>query len=171
MYLSNQINLESCKIKYKYILSFIILFTLILGLNSVYIVAAENPTITQNTITNKTIPYTSTVTTWYPTLPLVWTGLSWAININPNITPISEINFDALKSAGITDIYVLVTNNNYLSVLSQAKTKADAVGIRTNAWVYPGFIYASPVAHMGIGVLLDVETYNMPAYIPQIQKP
>ncbi len=66
-------------------------------------------------------------------------------------------------------MYVLVTNNNYLSVLSQTKTKADAVGIRTNAWVYPGFIYASPVAHMGIGVLLDVETYNMPAYIPQIQ--
>jgi hypothetical protein len=43
------------------------------------------------------------------------------------------------------------------------------VGIRTNAWVYPGFIYASPVANMGIGVLLDVETYDMPAYIPQIQ--
>jgi hypothetical protein len=89
--------------------------------------------------------------------------------INPSITPISEINFSALKSAGITDIYVLVTNNDYLSVLSQAKTKADAVGIRTNAWVYPGFIYASPVANMGIGVLLDVETYDMPAYIPQIQ--
>jgi len=43
------------------------------------------------------------------------------------------------------------------------------VGIRNNAWVYPGFIYASPVANMGIGVLLDVETYDMPAYIPQIQ--
>ncbi|MGA2676739.1 MAG: hypothetical protein ABSE83_07615 [Methanobacterium sp.] len=89
--------------------------------------------------------------------------------INPSITPISEINFSALKSAGITDIYVLVTNNDYLSVLSQAKTKADAVGIRTNAWVYPGFIYASPVANMGIGVLLDVETYDMPAYIPQFK--
>ena len=59
--------------------------------------------------------------------------------INPDVTPISEINFHALKSAGITDIYVLVTNNNYLTVLSDAKQKADAVGIRTNAWVYPGF--------------------------------
>ena len=41
--------------------------------------------------------------------------------INPNVTPISEINFNALKSAGITDIYVLVTNNDYLPVLSEAK--------------------------------------------------
>ena len=42
------------------------------------------------------------------------------------------------------------------------------MGIRTNAWVYPGFSYASQVAHMNIGVLLDVETYDMPTYIPQI---
>ena len=88
--------------------------------------------------------------------------------INPNVTPISEINFKALKSAGITDIYVLVTNNNYLTVLSQAQKKADAVGIRTNAWVYPGFNHASKVAQMKIGVQLDVETYNMPAYLLQI---
>jgi hypothetical protein len=71
--------------------------------------------------------------------------------INPNFTPISEINFSSLKSAGVTDVYVLVTNDNYLSVLSQVKTKADAVGIKTNAWVYPGFIYPSPVAHMELG--------------------
>ena len=88
--------------------------------------------------------------------------------INPNVTPISEINFNALKSAGITDIYVLVKNNNYQSVLSEAKKKADAVGIRTNAWVYPGFNYASKVAQMKIGIQLDVETYNMPAYLLQI---
>jgi hypothetical protein len=89
--------------------------------------------------------------------------------INPSITPISEINFKALKNAGITDIYVLVTNNNYLSVLSTAKTNADAVGIRTNAWVYPGFSHAPQVAHdMKIGVLLDVETFDMFAYVPQI---
>ena len=58
--------------------------------------------------------------------------------INPNVTPISEINFNDLKSAGITDIYVRVTNDNYLPVLSETKEKADAVGIRTNAWVFPG---------------------------------
>ena len=88
--------------------------------------------------------------------------------INPNVTPISEINFNALKSAGITDVYVLVTNNNYLPVLSETKQKADAVGIRTNAWVYPGFNYASQVAQMKIGVQLDVETYNMSTYLLQI---
>jgi hypothetical protein len=89
--------------------------------------------------------------------------------INPSATPLSEINFNELKSAGITDIYVLVTNDNYLPVLSEAKTKADTVGIRTNAWVFPGFNYASQVAHMKIGVLLDVETYDMPAYISEIR--
>jgi hypothetical protein len=88
--------------------------------------------------------------------------------INPNATPISEINFIDLKSAGITDVYVLVKNNNYSPVLTEAKNKADAVGIRTHAWVFPGFTHASQVAQMKIGVQLDVETYNMPAYILQI---
>ncbi len=113
------------------------------------------------------LPYTSTVTPWYTT-PSVGNGFMVGYYINPSVTPLSEINFKALKSAGITDIYVLVTNNNYLSVLSAAKTKADAAGIRTNAWVYPGFNYASQVAQMKIGVLLDVETFDMPAYVPQI---
>lgn len=91
--------------------------------------------------------------------------------INPSVTPISEIDFNALKSAGITDIYVLVNNENFVSTLSQAKTKADAAGIRTNAWVYPDFSYASAsqVARMGIGVQLDVETHDMPAYVSQIK--
>ena len=42
------------------------------------------------------------------------------------------------------------------------------MGIRTNAWVFPGFSYASKVAQMKIGVQLDVETYSMPAYLLQI---
>lgn len=90
--------------------------------------------------------------------------------INPNVTPISEINFKTLKSNGITDIYVLVKNKNYISVLPEAKKKADAVGIKTHAWVYPGFSYASKVAQMNIGVQLDVETYNMPTYLLEILK-
>lgn len=91
--------------------------------------------------------------------------------INPSVTPISEIDFNTLKSAGITDVYVLVTNENYEKQLSETKSRADAVGIRTNAWIFPGFSYsaASQIAHMKIGVLFDVETYDMPAYISQIQ--
>ena len=116
-----------------------------LGLNSGCVAAAGNSTTTQSN-TNYIIGY----------------------YINPNDTPISEINFKALKSAGITDIYVLVSNNNYSTVLSEAQKKANAVGIRTNAWVYPGFNHASQVAHMKIGVQLDVETYDMPAYLLQI---
>lgn len=116
-----------------------------LGLNSGCVAAAGNLTTTHNS-----------------------TNFIMGYYINPNVTPLSGINFTALKSAGITDIYVLVTNNNYLPVLSEAKKKADAVGIRTNAWVYPGFNYASKVAGMKIGVQLDVETYNIPAYLLQI---
>jgi hypothetical protein len=62
-----------------------------------------------------------------------------------------------------------VDNENYLPILSEAKIKAGTVGIRTNAWVFPGFSYASQVAQMKIGVLLDVETYDMPAYITEIK--
>ncbi|MDD1763272.1 MAG: putative glycoside hydrolase [Methanobacteriaceae archaeon] len=143
---------------------------MILGLNSGCVAAAGNFTTTKAISINEVmqVPYTSTVTSWY-NIPLIENGFIVGIFINPRVTPISEINFTALKSAGITDIYVLVTNDNYLSVLSQAKTKADTVGIKTNAWVYPGFSHAAQVAHMKIGVLLDVETHNMSAYVSQIK--
>ncbi len=42
------------------------------------------------------------------------------------------------------------------------------MGIKTNAWVYPGFNYASQVAQMKIGVQLDMETYNIPSHLLQI---
>lgn len=122
-----------------------IILTLLLSLNSGSLAAAGNSTTTANS--------TDYIIGYY---------------INPNTTPISGIDFNALKSAGITDVYVLVKNNNYIPILSEAKTKADAVGIRTHAWVYPGFNHASQVASMKIGVQLDVETYNMPSYLLQI---
>jgi hypothetical protein len=88
--------------------------------------------------------------------------------INPSATPISEINFNDLKNAGITDVYVLVTNKTYQTVLPETKQKADAAGIRTNAWVYPSFGHVSEVAKMNVGVQLDMETYDMPSYLVQI---
>ena len=136
--------LEVFKFRDNWISLFLIL-VLSVGLNSGCVSAAGNST-TAQTSTNFIVGY----------------------YINPNVTPISEINFKDLKSAGITDIYVLVTNNNYLSVLPEAKEKADAVGIRTNAWVFPGFNHASQVAQMKIGVQLDMETYNIPAHLLQI---
>lgn len=157
------------KFIYRRIVSILVLFILTLGLNSGCVAAAGNFTTTKTiNISEVPVPYTSTVTSWY-NIPLIETGFVVGYFINPRVTPISEINFTALKSVGITDIYVLVTNDNYLSVLSEAKTKGDAVGIKTNAWVYPGFSHASQVSQMKIGVLLDVETHNMSAYIPQIK--
>lgn len=114
------------------------------------------------------LPYASTVTSGHH-IPMIQNGFIMGIFINPRVTPLSEINFTAFKSAGITDIFVLVNNDNYQSVLTEAKSKADAVGIKTNAWVYPGFRHASQIADMKIGVLLDVETHNMSAYVPEIK--
>lgn len=150
-------------------MSFIFLFSFTLSLGLVYVAAADNSTTTPSSSTSEAMLDITTLNLWQPLLPPVWTGYILGYFINPRITPISEIDFNAMKKAGITDIYVLVNNDNYLPVLSEAKTKADAVGIRTNAWVFPGFNHASQVAQMKIGVILDVETYDMPAYIPEIK--
>jgi hypothetical protein len=158
------------KIKNNLILSFLLLFTLILALNSCCAFEVENFNTADFISTSGTalLPYNSTINPWFP-IPKVCTGFIVGYYINPRMTPISDVNFNALKSAGITDIYVLVTDDDYLPVLSEAKEKADAVGIRTNAWVFPGFSHPSQVANMGIGVLLDVETYDMPAHLSQIK--
>lgn len=144
------------KIKYKRILSILILSILIICLNSGSVFAAE-------------FSNNSTANSRYSSLPVVGNSFIMGYFINPKVTPISEIDFTSLKKVGITDIYVLVSDENYLPVLSEAKTRADDVGIRTHAWIFPGFSYAPQVANMKIGVLLDVETYDMPAYIAQIQ--
>jgi hypothetical protein len=132
------------------------------------VAAAGNSSTANTTIEVIPVPYTSTVTSWHH-LPSLETGFIVGYYINPRVTPISQIDFQDLKSAGITDIYVLVRDDNYSRVLTEAKTKADAVGIKTHAWVFPGFSYASKVAQMKIGVQLDVETYDMPSFIPQIK--
>jgi len=148
-------------------LSLVTIFILSLSANSINMVSAENFS-TTNALETSDEPYTSTITPWNP-IPSLWTEYIVGYYINPSVTPISEIDFNTLKSAGITDIYVLVTDDNYSTVLPEAKEKASAVGIRTNAWIFPGFNYAPQVAQMKVGVLLDVETYDMPAYIPEIK--
>ncbi|BDZ68794.1 hypothetical protein [Methanobacterium ferruginis] len=134
------------------------------------VAAADNVTTTQTNTTSDELPvsYSSTLGPWYH-IPSMGTGFIVGYYINPRVTPISEINFTALKDAGITDIYVLANNNNYSSVLPEAKERADTVGIKTHAWVYPGFSHASEVAQMKIGVQLDVETYDMPDYLSEIK--
>lgn len=140
-----------------------------LSLNSSCVAIAGNST-TKNISTSEdvVVPYMGPANPWYH-IPMVGRGFIVGYYINPNVTPLSEINFSALKRAGITDVYVLAKNDNYVSVLSEAKSKADAVGIRTNAWVFPGFDHASDVARMKIGVHLDMETYDMPGNVSQIK--
>lgn len=131
--------------------------------------AGNNTTTSKNTII-QSIPlaYTSSVTPWYH-VSYARPGFIVGYYINPNVTPISQINFTDLKDEGITDIYVLANNENYNLVLPEAKSKAGEAGIRTNAWVFPGFKHASDVVDMKIGVQLDVETYNMSSYLNEIK--
>lgn len=131
--------------------------------------AAGNSSTLKATNGGLPVPYTSPVTPLYHTPP-VWTGFIVGYYINPGTTPLSQINFTELKSAGITDVYVLVRNDNYLTILPDAKAKADAVGIKTHAWVFPGFAHASQVADMKIGVQLDMETYDMPKNLSLIKQ-
>ncbi len=146
-------------------LIFLTIFALTMG--SVTMLDYVACTLTIDTTEEIPVPYTSTIKAWSTIQPM--TGYIMGYYINPHATPISKINFTTLKDAGITDIYVLVDNENYLSVLGEAKSKADTVGIRTTAWVFPGFKHANEVAQMKIGVQLDVETYDMPSYVSQIK--
>ena len=151
------------KIKYKGIISFLILTLVLSG-----VVAAANSVKSFPTTEPAPVPYTSSVTSTY-LLPPSGAGFIVGYYINPSVTPLSKINFTELEKSGITDIYVRVSNDNYASILPDAKKRADVVGIKTHAWVFPGFRYASEVAGMNIGVHLDVETYDMPSYIPEIK--
>lgn len=156
--------------KYKCTLLVLILFTLSWGLNLGPVTATENLTAKENINIDEItqLPYTSTETSWNPLQSFI-DGYIVGYYINPSVTPLSEMDFNDFKTAGITDIYVLVNDDDYVEVLTEAKTKADSVGIRTHAWVHPGFNHTSQVASMKIGVLLDVETYDMPAYISEIK--
>ena len=156
--------MKAVEIIYKKIILFLFLLAVISGLTVVW----SSSTATNNTGEEFLEPYTTIVTPWYP-VQGVGTDFIMGYYINPQVTPISEINFTTLKDAGITDIYVLVTDENYSKVLSEAKRNADAVDIRTHAWVFPGFSHAAEVADMDVGVQLDVETYNMPEYVSKIK--
>jgi hypothetical protein len=135
------------------------------------VVATGNSTTAQNITTSGAIPvpFTNSITPWYH-LQSDPTGFIVGYYINPNVTPLSKINFTALKRAGITDVFVLATNDNYLSVLPEAKSMADSVGIKTHAWVFPGFNHSAQVAQMKIGVQLDMETYDMPDFVSLIKQ-
>lgn len=155
--------MQAVKIQSQKIIRFLIFFSLAMG--SLVVLGDITTSNSTNISEELSAPY---ITPWN-SIQSGGTSFIMGYYINPTVTPISKINFTTLKNAGITDIYVLVRNDNYYPILSEAKLKADAVGIKTNAWVFPGFKHAHVIARMKIGVQLDVETYNMTEYIPEIK--
>ncbi|MCE5213663.1 MAG: Ig-like domain-containing protein [Methanobacterium sp.] len=99
--------------------------------------------------------------------------VGYYINTNDANTRINNIDWSYLKSIGVTDIYLRTENSGnyvYVSDLPSIKAKLDSYGLRLNAWVFPGFSQAAEVASYGVGLQVDVETYNIASYIPELTK-
>lgn len=94
--------------------------------------------------------------------------------INSDATPLDGIDYNALKEKGTTDVFVRATNTGSFGIiytdLPKVKVKTDAAGLRLHAWVWKGFSFAKEVAAMGVNLHLDLETYEMTKYIPEIEK-
>lgn len=91
--------------------------------------------------------------------------------INPDATPMVNIDFKALKSKGITEVYIRATNsgtNSYTKLAGWYKIITDA-GLKPFAWTWQGFAHSAEVAKMGYHICLDMETYNMSNYLSEIR--
>ncbi len=132
--------------------------------------AGDNQNLTteqENISTN----YTSTQLT-YNSYQTSYTSdfiVGYYINTNDPNTRINNIDWAYLKSIGVTDIYLRTQNSGnyvYVSDLPAIKSKLDSFGLRLHAWVFPEFTQAAEVANYGVGLHVDVETYDMASFIP-----
>lgn len=94
--------------------------------------------------------------------------------IEPKATPLDQIDFKNLKNYGISDVYIRASTDGKTAgikytELPKVKKRTDDAGLNIYAWVWQGFKYAKEVADMGINLLLDLETYDMPKFIDEIK--
>lgn len=88
--------------------------------------------------------------------------------VDPANTPVSKIDFNTLKSQGITEVYHRVFNNDY-TTHDSTLTKIKAAGLKPYAWVWQGFSYTSYMASKGWNICLDMEKYDMYNYYNEIK--
>jgi hypothetical protein len=100
--------------------------------------------------------------------------VAYYINTDDPTTTLDKINWQHLRSIGITDIYLRISNGgNYgeiFSALPTIKQETDPAGLKLHAWVFPGFSHAKEVASYGVGLHIDVENYHMADSIPELQQ-
>ena len=100
--------------------------------------------------------------------------------VNPNDTP--NYNLNAMKSSGITDVFMLVScspsaSNYYKTYLPKIIPKFRAAGITLHAWIFPDFTTqdVERIAAMGVNIHLDLEfgyfpsTEYLTTYVSKIQ--
>jgi len=88
--------------------------------------------------------------------------------VNPTDTPSYDLN--AMKKAGITDVFMLVSptpgkSNYYATYLPQIKPLFTAAGITLHAWIFPDFTtqQVAKISAMGINIHLDLEFGYLPS--------
>jgi hypothetical protein len=92
--------------------------------------------------------------------------------INPDVTPLSQIDFGALKRSGISAVYIRATNSGstIYTNLNHYYSKIVSAGISPFAWVWEGFSHAEEVTAMGFHTVMDLETYDMASYINEVEQ-
>ena len=116
-------------------------------------------------INNNGMPETFTMNTNAYNLTLITQSYHYIIYLNPIATPNYDIN--AMKSAGITDVFMQVSpnpgdSNYYATYLPQIKPLFDAANITLYAWILPDFTPSdvSKITAMNININLDLEYFN-----------
>lgn len=92
--------------------------------------------------------------------------------IRPEITPLSRINFTALKAKGISEVYIRATNGGTTAFtnLNTYYSQIVGAGLKPYAWVWQGFSHSKEVTDMGFHTVLDLETYEIEGYLPEVKQ-
>ena len=118
-------------------------------------------------ITKTLKTFKSTTTTKPPVVtPTVFVP-EFGYFINPEATPLKDIDFVSLKNKGVTCVYYRIFNDDY-TTHGEALTKIKAAGLKPYAWVWEGFLYGKELAALGWHICIDVENYYMQASIPAL---
>ena len=72
--------------------------------------------------------------------------------IDPANTPVSGIDFNALKSQGITEVYYRVFNSDY-NKHDSTLAKIKAAGLKPYVWVWQGFSHTA-IWHLKVGIFV-----------------
>lgn len=91
------------------------------------------------------------------------------IFIEPANTPLAQVDFKKVKSDGLSEVYVRAKNADYTN-LKAYYSKIVSAGLKPYAWIWQGFSHAKELSAMGFNIVMDLETYNMADFIPEVKQ-